>query len=370
MSELPVLNLSGDPRERGGTHGEQLAEDIATFYDSWIAAATSPRGLTAGHGTLGKSEADYLAYGMAHVPAAREYAPDLVQEIDAIAEGAGMPFEKVFLLNCFDEAAMHGPALLDTMHGCTAFAATGRATVDGVTYVGQGWDTHEYFPSYLFRITSADQPDMLVFSHPGVLAGTGINEHGLCIVWNTLKANNARLGVPATFVVRKALQASELAQLVGNVISSRRANGMNFIAGDEDAAVDLELSPSRYHFTYSHGILHHANHFEAPEFLDLEADLPNRAPDTLLRSGRMRELLDRSFGSIDRDVLSEVLSDHAGGPGSICRHHAQTKTLCSVIYVPAEKTMWATNGNPCTEPFVEYSVTATAAVGTLEAAAV
>jgi isopenicillin-N N-acyltransferase-like protein len=360
MSELPVLNLSGGPRDRGGAHGEQLAEEIAAFYDLWIAALSSPAGSAAGLGSPGGSEADYLAYGMAHLPAAREYAPELVQEIEAIAEGAGMPFEKVFLLNCFDEAMVHGPGLLEAMHGCTAFAATGRATVDGVTYVGQGWDIQAYFPAYLLRIMCDDHPDMLVFSHPGILAGTGINEHGLCMVWNTLRANNAGLGVPATFVVRKALEASDLAQLIGNVISSRRANGMNFIAGDQDAAVNLELSPSRYHFTYSHGILHHANHFEAPEFLALEVDRPGPR-DTLLRSGRMRELLERSFGSIDREVLSEVLSDHAGGPRSICRHDAKGVTLCSLIYVPAQKTMWATNGNPCTEPFVEFSVKATAA---------
>jgi isopenicillin-N N-acyltransferase like protein len=362
MSELPVVEFRGGPRERGASHGEQLRDEIGAFYDVWIEAMTRSHGAEAGYGSpaVGWSEADYVAYAGAHLPAAREYAPELVEEIEGIAEGSGVSFERLFLLNCFDEAACHGPGLLRPGRGCTAFAATGRATVDGVSYIGQGWDAPDYYPTYLFRVIADDQPDILVISHPGLLGGTGINQDGIAIVWNTLKASNAGIGVPATFVVRKALQSPELAELVGNVISSQRANGMNFIAADKDAAIDLELSPSRYHTTYSHGILHHANHFEAPEFLALEADLPLALPDSILRSGRMRELLERNVGSIDQKVLFELMQDHAAGPGSICRHDARGITSVTwVIYVPAEKKVWATNCNPCTEPFIEYSVEST-----------
>jgi isopenicillin-N N-acyltransferase-like protein len=365
MSDLTVLEFHGGPRERGGSHGEQLREEIPQFYEAWLSAMSISHGSEAGYGApvVGSSEADYLAFAAAHLPASREYAPELVVEVEGVAEGSGFPFEKLFLLNCFDEATCHGPALLHAgLHGCTTFAATGRATSDGTTYVGQGWDMPEYYPPYLFRLLGGNEPDALVIGHPGILAGTGINEHGLSIVWNTLKSADAGVGVPATFVVRKALQARELSELVGNVITSRRGNGMNFIAADEDAAVNLELSATRYHFTYSHGILGHANHFEAPEFLALELDLPAAAPDTLLRSARMRELLQRNQGTIDRVVLEEILRDHAGGPGSICRHHARGfTTLISVIYVPRERKMLATNGNPCMNEFVEYALEPTTA---------
>jgi isopenicillin-N N-acyltransferase-like protein len=349
MSELPVIECRGGAGERGRSHGEQLRNEVRDFYTAWVEHTRAQSGAT---------EDDLISYASAHLPASKEYAPELVEEVAGIATGAGMPFESVFLLNCFDEVACHGPGIIKAgLHGCTTFAATGRATSDGRSYVGQGWDMPPLCPPNLLHLISDDQPDVLLVSHPGLVGGAGINEHGLAIVWNTLKAKDAGLGVPAPFVVRKALQATELAALVGSVIGSQRANGMNFVAADPVAAIDLELSATRYHATYSSGILAHANHFEAPEFLELELDIPLDAPDTLLRSGRMRVLLEERHGSVDLTALQSILADHVGGPGSICRHNARGfTTVVSLICVPSERAIWATNGNPCVESFVRYSV--------------
>lgn len=351
MGELRVIECRGGAGERGRSHGEQLRNEVRDFYAAWVDYARSQSGAT---------EQDLISYAVAHLPASREYAPELVEEVEGIAAGAGVPFERVFLMNCFDEVACHGPSIIKAgLHGCTAFAATGVATADGRSYVGQGWDMPPLCPPYLLRLISDDQPDALLVSHPGLVGGTGVNEHGLAIVWNTLKAKDVGLGVPAVFVARKALQATELAELVGNVIGSQRANGMNFVAADSVAAINLELSATRYHTTYCTGILSHANHFEAPEFLELEADSPLLAPDTLLRSGRMRVLLEEKRGLIDLEALQSIMADHAGAPGSICRHDAKGfSTVVSVIYAPDERAMWATNGNPCVEPFIRYSLEA------------
>jgi isopenicillin-N N-acyltransferase like protein len=226
VGELRVIECRGGAVERGSSHGEQLRAEIRDFYDAWVDSACSESGTT---------EQDLISYAGAHAPASRDYAPELVQEIEGIAAGAGLPFEAVFLINCFDEVTCHGPGIIKIgLHGCTAFAVTGRATSDGRSYIGQGWDMPRVYRPCLLRLVSDDQPDTLVVSHPGMIGGTGINEHGLAIAWNTLKTRDAGLGVPAPLVVRKALQATELAELIGSVIRSRRANGMNFVAADSD----------------------------------------------------------------------------------------------------------------------------------------
>jgi isopenicillin-N N-acyltransferase-like protein len=346
---LPVVELGGSAHERGLSHGEQLRNEIAESYDAWIDAVSSEKGVR---------EADLISYAAAYLPASRTYAPELVDEVEGIARGAALSFESVFLLNCFDEVACHGAGMLGAgLRGCTAFAVVGRAVANGQTYVGQGWDMPRHFPPYVMRLIDEAGPNVLTLTHPGHVGGSGINECGLAIVWNTLKASDIRVGVPSTFVIRKALQAKELAELIGNAIGSPRANGMNFMAADADAAVDIELSASRYSVTYCDGVLSHANHFEAAHLLAYESDLPIDAADTLLRSGRMRLLLEESRGSIDLERLRTIMADHAGRPGSICRHDARGfTTLSSVIYSPLERKMWATNGNPCTEPFLEYTV--------------
>ena len=346
---IRVLELRGSDQEIGHLHGQQLREEIGLFYDDLLEQMCTDASTT---------EDDLLSYSGAHLLAARDYAPELIDEIHGIAEGAGFPFEKVLLINCFDEVCWHGPQVLKkSLRGCTAFAATGRATVDGKCYVGQSWDVPTYYPPVFLKLVRDSGAVALILSHPGMIGGTGLNSSGLALVWTSLKSNDAGVGVPGPFVVRKALQASDLGGLIGNVITSNRANGMNFIAGDAVAAVDIELTATRYQVTYSHGVLSRANHYESPELLGFEADLPFTVPDTYLRSGRMNELLHQHETAIDLDVMKTIYCDHASAPGSICRHESLGwQTGVSLIYEPGQGVVWASNGRPCESGFARYSL--------------
>lgn len=143
-SGLCVLEFRGTEHEIGHRHGTQLREEIGLFYGDLLRQMCRDRGTT---------EDDLLSYARAHLPAAKEYAPELVDEIRGISEGAEFQFDQVFLINCFDEVCWHGPSLLTKgLHACTAFAASGRATVDGKCYVGESWDAPDFHPPYLFRL--------------------------------------------------------------------------------------------------------------------------------------------------------------------------------------------------------------------------
>lgn len=349
--EIPVIDLQGSDHEIGHLHGERLREEIRAFYEKLLDQMCTEGGTT---------EEELLAYSSAHLPAATDYAPELVDEIRGISEGADFPFEKIFLINCFDEVCWHGPKLLKkSLRGCTAFAATGRATVGGKCYIGQSWDVPAYYPPFFFRIAHESGVEGLIFSHPGLLGGCGMNNRGLAMVWTSLKSNDAGVGVPAPLIVRKALRATDLGALIGNVIRSSRANGMNFIAADESGAVDIELSATRHQVTYSPGILTRANHYESSEMLRFEADLPLSVPDTYLRSGRIRELLEQHAGAIDNEVLMNIYCDHAHPTESICRHSALGWPTCvAAIFDPSQCVMWASNGRPCEAGFAQYSLPA------------
>jgi isopenicillin-N N-acyltransferase-like protein len=346
-SRLPLIDIDGDARARGRSHGEQLRGPLHDFYDAWVDFICR---------TMDTNEADLVSYAASHLPASRAYAPELVEEVAGIAEAGNLGLEQVFLLNCFDEVSCHGPGqLVSGLHHCTAFAASGPATPDGKTLVGQAWDAdRRVYPMYLMRLSTGGHAEALVVSNPGIVGGTGINIHGLGIVWNTLKASDYGVGVPAPLVVRKALQAQFLSQLIKNVINSRRANGMNFIAGSTDQAVNIELTATKYRIRYCYNVLGHANHYEEPDLLDFELDLPMTDVSTLLRTHRMRQLLEERAGSITVPVAQEVLTDHTGKPASICRHEENMESLTSVVYDLSSRKIWATNGNPCTAPFVEY----------------
>ncbi|MHC4938374.1 MAG: hypothetical protein ACYTHK_05345 [Planctomycetota bacterium] len=97
---MTILRLAGTPRERGRAHGERLKGRIRDWYEH-----LSPDELFVR--TLGPRAAGALP-------------PALREEIEGIAEGAGLSFEQVWFLNLrFDLAAFERP-------GFAAAAAAGR----------------------------------------------------------------------------------------------------------------------------------------------------------------------------------------------------------------------------------------------------
>ncbi len=227
MDEMTVVTLTGSPHERGWQHGKTLKDGIHRFYQAWseMLFDSSPFKLT---------EADLLSFAKKNGPYIKEYAPDIYQEIEGIAEGADMDFDKALYMNCFDEeyvfqslpqlragtAGAPPPGALPA--GCTSFAAFGPATADGKVYIGQNYDySSVYLEPVVFRIEQCgDEPEQLIFSHMGVVGINGVNAAGLAIVENTLAPADLRIGVPFPVVMRKALQQTRLSDLVGAIITA------------------------------------------------------------------------------------------------------------------------------------------------------
>jgi isopenicillin-N N-acyltransferase-like protein len=281
---------------------------------------------TQSEAALKLTETDLLAFTGKHGPHARQFAPDLYEEMEGIAEGAELAFDKVLFINCYDEgrdsltvpelaAKLTGqplPPSVLPLRGCTSFAAFGEATVDGKVYVGQGYDVGTDYEPIILRIKAwGNEPEQLVFSHPGVLGPTGFNAAGLAITVTSLKPSDQRPGTPMPVVVRKALQQTILSDFIGAIIMAPRAAGQNYTIGAPYAAVNIETSATRYDFKYlQDGVFGHANHYEAPQLQHLDL-WPNQAQSTLVRSGRMYQLLKAKFGKLDLEALKDVLRDSA-----------------------------------------------------------
>ena len=97
-SALPLLKISGGPRERGRAHGEAFREEIGTLLPAYFdyLDRTSRSG---GVDQLTAARALEIA-GTYHEPA-EAYASELLNEVRGIAEGANAPFEEVLALNAF-----------------------------------------------------------------------------------------------------------------------------------------------------------------------------------------------------------------------------------------------------------------------------
>lgn len=371
MGPLTTLTLTGSPRERGYHHGKELKEGVHRFYEGWMKRSGD-------ESSLRLTETDLLGFSGKHGPYVKQYAPDLYEEMEGIAEGAEIAFDKVLFINCFDEGvdSLRLPELAARLtgqplpprpippEGCTSFAAFGEATADGKTYIGQGYDVGtRYFEPVVLRVGLwGDEPEQLIYSHAGVLGVSGVNAAGLAIVENTLKPSDQRPGIPFPVLVRKALQQTILSDSLGAIIMAHRACGHNFIIGTPYGAVNIEISATKYGFQYlQDGTFGHANHYESPELKHLDL-WPDWAPSTLVRSGRMHQLLKARFGRLDLEALKEIMRDHANYPNSICRHEDERggvySTLSTLIYRPEDRLMLVTDGTPCVSPFQEFTIPA------------
>ena len=116
---LPLIEARGDHREVGRQIGEALRPQIQRH------TAALPSNLP-----VGVTLEEMLSQSRLYLAPTRADYPQYTAEMEGIADGAGVAFERVFLSHCeelWESAAWR--------RGCTDLVARGRATADGSTLV-------------------------------------------------------------------------------------------------------------------------------------------------------------------------------------------------------------------------------------------
>ncbi len=349
-------DFTGTPKEIGLQHGAILKQEIHSLYGRLLKRYTDFSKTSNERSIIGAT-----AY---YIDSTQKYAPALIEEIEGIAEGSGLAFEKVFFMNCYDEMAYYNETK-DQVNGCTLFLATGRATVDKRTYLGQGWDMDEYFNPIIISINTSGSdhaPRVIMLTHPGVVGGAGINEHGLALIWSTVKAVDEDTGLPVPLMIRETLGGKNLNDAVHVLLNTPRASGFNFIVGNQYGGFNIEATGKKEKIHYITAMYAHANHYENDLLSQYAIRPPVRSSNTYIRSGRMRQLLENDFGLIDLGICKQALCDHANYPYSICRHteegESTSMTQSGLIFVPEEKMMYASEGPPCRSGFNPFPLQA------------
>src|SRR4249920_2321237 len=113
---IPTLDLAGSPGQIGAAHGEAQRDRIrehAERFLNWVLSSASVR----------LTEAELWDRWAPQVAANQREAPELVEEMRGIARGAGVPFERIFLLNSLlDLNSFRFLDLATGFPGCSTFA--------------------------------------------------------------------------------------------------------------------------------------------------------------------------------------------------------------------------------------------------------
>jgi isopenicillin-N N-acyltransferase-like protein len=354
---LPLIHIGGTPREMGLAFGRSRKDSILHMVSNVKAFLEK----TYGHIRLTWPEAVLQAHK--YLPFAQELTPRYVEELRAIAEGAGVSFDDLMVLNCLEAITIDALHLL----GCSTIAVTQERSAEGRVLIGhnEDWLPADEEDVFLIRAEPEGEPAYLAMTYGGLLPNIGLNAAGICQCCDSVYPRDVRIGVPRIFVSRKVLAATTISQAISAALAPQRAAGYNHVLVHASGeAYNIEVSARMFSMMYAQGgLLAHTNHYLSRRMSRLEND-PQQLIGSRVRYFRALRLLRRSHRH-NPDSLKEILRDHVNHPNSICSHEVidenpldQQRTVCSLIIDLNEKQMHASWGVPCQNEYFTYSLKA------------
>lgn len=378
--KLTVLTLSGAPRNRGLVYGESLRDQIDQVLNSWLDgldlfALSSKEG--------GKKYSDkywqVFLKNTSYKQAVKHWAPELLEEVRGIAEGANQPFEKILALQLIDEEWIYSLQQQEQRptNKCTAFGV--KSGSKKTTFSGQNMDVPHWMEGHqtLLRIkgdTLSDAPPLeaMVFTIAGIIGLNGLNSSPLGVTCNTLaQLQSSRQGLPVSFIVRKLLSMRSMKEAVTFLNQIPHASGQNYILSTMGEFHCFECSASKVveYRGRREGVVTHTNHpLENNDVSDLVGLIEGRLPNSTQRLSSITSRLNALGGSDVLGQLKQALSAHDDTANPVCRcqHHgvpdkAIGYTAGSSIYELGHRVkLHLAAGPPCSTAFRTFSFGETA----------
>jgi isopenicillin-N N-acyltransferase like protein len=263
---MTVIDCRGSGRERGLAHGEAVRPLIAETIARWEQATLRSDSSST---SIREYATDFLARTSILTTAQRRF-PDLVEELQGIADGAGVPFEVIVAYNLMDEQwwyDLEREAWPEP--GCTVLARRGAAG----TMLAQNMDLPTFMngSQVVLRVRAPGHPESLILSSAGMIGLTGVNRAGVAVCVNALlmlRPNPA--GLPVAVLVRAALGEPTAAHAAALLRSLTHASGQHYAVADRHGVTGLECSGSGCALSHSPDdpMLVHTNHPLASDDID------------------------------------------------------------------------------------------------------
>jgi isopenicillin-N N-acyltransferase-like protein len=349
---VPLIHVKGSPSQRGREQGEGAREQVVRMADRYRAILQSATGLPwdrcldASRSLLGYAEAAF---------------PHLVDELRGIAEGAGVPFEDLWLLNCYEGVR----EMAGTRGGCTCLAVRGEHTTSGHVLMAhnEDWISLDRENVYLVHAEPDDGVPFLGMTYGGLLVNIGLNAAGIGVAINSVYPTDGQPGVPRIVYSRAILDARTIGEAIGACLARDRDGGYNYLVADSHGELyNVETSARQHRLLYGdRGWLVHTNHYLSPAMQAIER--PGRYIGSHVRYHRARRLLQGHLGTVSAGSLQMLLRDHVNRPDSICGHedgtdepHERSQTIISLVMDLTERSLWAAPGPPCETAYSSYGL--------------
>jgi isopenicillin-N N-acyltransferase-like protein len=342
---FPLIDIAGSPAERGLQYGRQAATRIRASLALYAGRLAD----------LGLGPGDIADLVAAIRPALGHFGPHLVTEMEAIAEGAGLKFEDIVLINARTEiiarARRDAGITEDDPDGCTGAVVMPETSANGRLLHAQNWDwiAECVETAIVLRVRPEGGLPFLTFTEAGGLARSGFNAAGIAVTANYLESDldYRHDGVPLPLIRRTILEQRHMALAMRAVAVTPKACSNNMMLSHKDGfAIDFECAPREVFPLFpENGLMVHANHWVSPVAL---AKLQERAlagsPDSLYRDWRVRRYLEACGKPGIADVKAALFDDF-GSPYAVCRpprsgsKHGLSATVAMIVMEPAAGVM-------------------------------
>jgi isopenicillin-N N-acyltransferase-like protein len=340
MNQFPLITISGEPFERGRQHGEQLSVEIANAIDFYRSIFDLP-------------ESEILQHADFFRKLINDFEPDYCEEINGIAQGAGVDPLWIVALNARTEILSHKAAVSNE---CTS------VYFPEPSILGQNWDWGRALEplTVLMKIVQKGGHIILMLTEPGIIGKIGMNNSGLGVCLNILTLGKVLDGLPVHIILRAILDCKTLDQVDSLMAQHGTGKASNIIVADANGnGFDMEFcGDDSYRLTPEQDYLLHTNHYlgkpinseQDPDFASSYTRF-NRATkflsDTKERSSTaMRELLSDETDSA-LPIYREYLADDSVH---------ELGTICTIIMVLEQQKMHVRKGKGPGAKFFEYQL--------------
>jgi isopenicillin-N N-acyltransferase-like protein len=355
---FPYLEVSGGPREVGRAIGKRFAPQIRQGLDrraDWF------KGLRDFAASAGRDAYDVF------VSAARKHTPRALAELEGWAEGSGIPFEDLMVLNLKSELSelMSQRRKAEPQPGCSTIVLV---TPERVIHLHNEDGDDAYADLMFMLLVHPDEgPSYLTLSYPGILPGNApaVNARGLVQTTNFIGSREVRPGVGRYFLDRMILEAGSLDEALAWATHPERAFAFHHVLTSipDRKSVAVEVTATKKEVVHIEGLFFHTNHlvFETMKDEEQDAEYVGTSSTSRYEVIRAWAAAIEDPSSLTRSRLLEPLMSHESKPYSPCRHpegDVHGFTLATAVFEAPAATMRVSKSQPCLERWMEYPVPA------------
>ena len=297
------LTLRGSPREMGAQYGAGARDEIKYSIESYQKIFQE---------TVGMTWEESCKSALRWLPILQEKCPEIVDEMGALAEAAGVGFRDILALNLRSEIA-----LTHYTDGCTSIGQCSGTD----TFIAQNWDWMDSQSRSLLglEVRQAGKPAFFIVAEAGIVGKYGFNERGVGVCLNAILCGACSTDkLPIHVALRKVLESGSYTEARKMLDDMGVASAANLLMADRSGkCASVEVSPrGNFDILPDHqGIVCHTNHLYANEATAVLKDHPST--NSFTRLERIRKLSAGSRPSFKG--IRAMLSDRSDGDYSISR---------------------------------------------------